>query len=362
MGVIQFTPRVTAFQAGGLQPDYVPGGIGLPPMQGLDQPDPSQMQPPPAAPAPPQAPAIQTGPGYGAFAQAAGLPVSGQATPIGTAPPPAEEDVDDNAVNKQALDEDAKALDNTLSHYGDNRFLTPMPKQQDYRTDPEYQTLQAAQEYIQQHAGTRKPAEIARAYNMVKAKQTALQKRYDNDYKSQYNQWKLSEAEQLKGIEGDKLTGTGLEQNWATADTARDTIAKNLTEIKGPNADLEKAGAATTNMAPSNFSETTVRLGQFNNLPPQRASELVMHLAAPNGAYNGRKGVAAANYKVIGSDAVGNVWLQTDGGKIRVPPNTYDQINRARQKGYFAIKKIEQQRKTTPPTRTIGQWVNDQIR
>jgi hypothetical protein len=358
MPAIQITPRVKSFQTGGMMTDDPQGSMLFP---GMGQ---APVAPPSAAPAP--APAVPTP-----------VPPPAPPPPVEPAPGPAidtqapsqvtEMPTDDNIELDKARREDESVLqDKILSHYGDNRFITRKPNLGDYnyQSDPEYATLQQAHEYIKQRAGGEKPAQVNQAINLIKAKEAALRKKYETNWKTDLDAWKKTEAEQVKGAEGDKLVGTGQQQIWGSIDTQRDTLAKNFEAKKTtPQGEMEHAGAATTTMKPGAFNEATMRLGQLNNLPPERASEILLHLAGPNGQFNNRKGIAAANYRLMGRDVVGNVWLDTENGKVRVPPGTFDQIEAARQKGYREIQKIERRQKTTPPkpAGTIGSFITRQF-
>ena len=67
---------------------------------------------------------------------------------------------------------------------------------------------------------------------------------------------------------------------------------------------------------------------------------------APLPGYNGRKGLGAANYKVIGRDVRNNVVVEmNDGTKLRMPPQVLDTFVDARKRGYEEAKKWEKDRK-----------------
>jgi hypothetical protein len=347
---IRITPRVRSFQAGGVMPDDQQGSMLFPP---LAQP-PAQAPDAAAPPAAPPAPVLQIG---------------GTPTPAGEHQPPAvtEQPYDENIELDKAQREDAPILrDRVLSHFGDNRFLTPQPERptrQSIMDSPEWQNTETALDYLHQNSQGQKSADVTKALSIIERKRKDLITQAEKNYTDQFNKWKMQEAEQLKGATGDKAAGSPLREDWATTDQQRDLVAKALEAQKTtPKGALEYAGAATTTMKPSAFNEAAMRIGQLNNLPPERSTEILMHLAGPNGQYNKRNGAAAANYRLAGRDVIGNVWLDTENGKVRVPPSVYEQIEMARVKGHRALRALEKEQASKPKTRSFGEWTVDQFR
>src|SRR5262245_59286215 len=180
MGAIKTVPH---FQGGGL----MDGSMLFPPLdQGQTSPAPPSGAPAPAPAAPseaPQPPALNINPNY----------------PQGNAPV-TEVPTDDNIERDKAWRQDEPILrNNVLSHTGDHRFLTEMPKrvtEEEIQSTPEYQRLQMARDYVNQNGQNQKPADLKRAIGLIDAQEKALRKKHDTDYNDKFKLWKQEESNQ----------------------------------------------------------------------------------------------------------------------------------------------------------------------
>jgi hypothetical protein len=311
-----------AFQAGGSM--LFPGA----PDPTLQGPPPEPTPTPPIAPAPAPAPPQQPAPAL-------------NTSPFLQGSEPQADTSEADLANAQKQDQDLYDKQE-VSHRGDSRFLTrqpAIPTRADIEADPEYQKLQQAQDYINQHSAGQKPADISRAQNMINAKIKAVGMRFKNDFTAKQQDWRRQETDQLKNIEGDKLTGTALDDELGRIEQARTDAT--TAQAKDPYA--QKISAYNPEiMNADQFGDAALRVAQLNNLPTKRATQVISHLALPVGtgdrAFNGRTGAAAAYYKVAGRDVIGNYVLQTDNGPVRVPPAQFRQIEAARSRAYKAAQ------------------------
>lgn len=345
MGAIQTRPSVRSFQSGGMQSADEPSMLfpGQPP-QAAPAPLPTPAPAPQPAPVQAQpAPALQTSPFLNS-----------------TEPQPSTDETD----LAGAKAEDQQAMQREVSHLGDNNFLTPKPARGSPVDDPEYQRAVEAEKILRDAVAAGqipKPADYARMSRMIKGQKDNVTKRLEKEYTTQLQDWRRQESQQLQGAHGDKLVGTSLEQAQALVDEHRQAVTAKYAD----NPYAQAIGAHNPKiMDPEDFTETALRIHQLNNQPSSQATSTLLRLASPVGAgqkaFNDRRGIAAASYKIVGRDVANNYVLQTEKGPVRVPKAQFEKIEEARHRAYKAG--VAFAKKTPDRTRTFGEFVADQFK
>jgi len=124
-----------------------------------------------------------------------------------------------------------------------------------------------------------------------------------------------------------------------------DLTVSGITTLSKPLPGKEKEKPNATNRDYTPLRDLSTDLATHNRgLPNDAAVRYGIMLATPGGGtdengnpipgYNGRFGMGATNYKVIGRDDLGNVLVQmSNGQRLRVPPMSYRTAMTARQQG-----------------------------
>jgi hypothetical protein len=281
--------------------------------------------------------------------------------------PPAGNEEADNIVLDKAKRDDEQLIGNQvmgggmegrlLSHNGDYGFITDRPKVEDYnyQNDPQWQILQQRRQLIQDN-----PAPSAAVYNTamrnLTGQEKALQKKYQNDYKTANTEWQKAEVAALRDSRGHTIKDKSRVELGTAIDTARDTIRDDAVAKKLPNTEYTALNDKVMN--PDQFQEIGLHLMEQNNMTPKRAAQTLLHLTRPvvpgEQPLNGRSGLASAHYQVVGHDAAHNVLLQSEDGVLAVPRAQFYQIEKAR----MQLTQQFRNRKQAAPSLSIGQRVD----
>jgi hypothetical protein len=321
-------PAIRTYQAGG----------AVDPQQLLDQrfaqqqeaipiptppagPSPVAAAPAPAPPTP--APAIQT--------QQPTLP-----PPIYTAP------TDDDDQYDRAQQDETKAFDpgNVYSHRGDFRSLAKSTTREENPEWSKYQEAEAiynkynGQPKIQKQLKPQLNAMLARINNDTKAANTQVVRQQQSEL-SRADEQRLN-SQQMEGIQGTVKSTldaqTAAVKKAIDSGTPQDVIDNTLNQKASP----------LGTMKPEIANRLSRNLVALNHLmsPDDGVRTLLAIGTPPRGkGINGYSGRAAANYQPYGVDVLGNRILKTSQGFVRISPDDYDMLSKARQQGYKELTK-----------------------
>lgn len=237
--------------------------------------------------------------------------------------------------------------ENVRSHKGDHRFIdTARVTQQDIENHPNYPKFLAAIEMLK-----KQPPKVQ---NQLRGEVDKSYNRMRSDIEHKYNQQRQdqirAETQELQGIDPtkiDAMRGENLDTNIATAFGAYDKSAYADKIKAATTAEDRQRGERARQTSPlvtlqprelSQLSKNIIALNQDRNFDATDAATLIMDIATPvpvgMPGLNKLKGRAAANWEPDGRDAVGNYWLNTRQGLIRVSPSAYKTIIQAHSRGY----------------------------
>lgn len=299
-------------------------------------------------------------------------------------------------VNQQALD-DAREFDlskkEEIDAYQNNRLsvidYSPLPDAFTREQHQDWNRLKQAEDVL-----ARIQAANPKEYRLFKPQVDQMRRRIDNDVKARAEQGNRTRREQLArddapyqsveqrdktsaamethvGSTVTKIAGDLASNNTATARQADyDVTVSPITTMSKalPGKESEKPNATNRDYTPLRDAATDIAIHN-RGMPPDKATRYAIIIGTPGGGtnekgeqvpgFNGRRGMGATNYKVIGRDDLGNVLVQmNDGQRMRIPGQTFKALAKARQQGEQRAREFETKYKQSQEPGMIRRAIN----
>jgi hypothetical protein len=300
--------------------------------------------------------------------QSTGRPLeTPQAIKVGAPPVPA----DRSAITQEHVDDNhewARANEDEINAYTKNKLSVldykPLPDAFTAEQHPEYGKLQTSKEMLSQITN---PKEAKALEPMVRR----MEARINHDVEQRNKQLTTTRREQLarddapyQSVEARDKTASAMATHVGTAvtNTTADLASNNPAAARQADYDLTvsplmtmsrpkpgsdaKAKPDATNRDYGPLRDAATALATHNRSLPdgEAAVRYAIKLGTPGGSiddkgkstpgYNGRHGMGATNYKVIGRDDLDNVLVEMDNKvRLRIPGDTYRNLLTARQQG-----------------------------
>lgn len=294
-----------------------------------------QTQTPAQAPVQPTAPALNTS------------PVKPQE--------PAWSDEDEMRAEEMLNEEYGRKAKVVRSHQGDFRELSKDVPSVDelVAQDPRAARLQAAIELAKQ-APTKQDATFAAS--LIKSLQTQIRADAARTYTAKMKEIQATNNQQVSKAQGEALSGEAWEKKLAEVEGAGEAMTNEVTKLvtaTDPQVRLKAtvdAATLPTNTLGKAFPLVTSRMAQLSHLDARSAARTMTAMLAvttdpSQPGFNGYRGRAAANYKKIGTDAVGNPLFELpDGQTVRIAAQDFKLIEKARVQGYNNLKELAKKR------------------